>query len=75
MSYNYIDPVYTQTGDINCFIFHPVLGKLAYTASASDPELIGRILFTAIVAAGGIAPYEEPVALKPVNTSAPKTVS
>jgi hypothetical protein len=58
MDYN--NPIFTDTGAIDCEINHPDLGLIPFTASPDDPEQHGRDLFAKISAAGGVAAYVEP---------------
>ena len=57
---NYRDPIYTETGAIDCEIDHPDHGWIPFTASPDDSEEHGRALFDEIEAKGGVAPYEPP---------------
>lgn len=56
----YKNPIYTETGAINCEIEHPDHGWIPFTADPSDCEEYGRALFDEIEAKGGVAPYEPP---------------
>ena len=57
---NYRNPIYTETGAIDCEIDHPDYGWIPFTASPNDCEKYGRALFAEIEAKGGVAPYEPP---------------
>lgn len=54
---DYRNPVFTESGAIDCEINHPQFGWIPFTASPDDSEEHGRDLFAAITAAGNIAPY------------------
>jgi hypothetical protein len=52
----YRNPIYNRFGTINCEIEHPTYGWIPFTATPTDPEEYGRILYEEILAAGNIAP-------------------
>jgi len=57
----YINPVYTQFGTINCVVNHPKYGWIRFTADPNDPEQHGVDLYNQIVADGNIAEHVAPV--------------
>jgi hypothetical protein len=57
---DYKNPIFTDTGAIDCEINHPQYGWIPFTASPDDSEKHGRDLYAAILAAGGVAAYVAP---------------
>lgn len=56
------NPQYTATGDIDLEINHPVHGWIPFTASATDCEAHGRVIYADAVAGryGEVQPYVPP---------------
>jgi hypothetical protein len=52
------NPIFTETGAIDCEINHPQFGWIPFTASADDVEMIGREFFA--LHKDNAAPYVEP---------------
>lgn len=67
MTYEFRNPVYSRPDNslIDMEINHPVMGWREWTANPADPEPIGKAMFDAAVAAGNVAPYQEPPAAVP----------
>ena len=55
---NYRNPIYTESGAIDCEIEHPVYGWIPFTADPNDVEPIGAEVFNAAKAKA--AAYVEP---------------
>lgn len=49
---------YDQSGTITCEINHPKFGWIPFTASASDIEPHGVLIFESIVESGNVAPFD-----------------
>lgn len=56
----YRNPRYNRHGTIDIELDHPTLGTIPFTASPNDPNEHGREIYAALIAAGGISPYEPP---------------
>lgn len=70
---NFRNPRYNHLGTIDVEIEHPMFGWVPFTASPNDadPQSPGPALYAAALAAGNVAPYEEPpVAITYANLTA-----
>jgi hypothetical protein len=65
---NYRNPIFCESGAIDCEIDHPIYGWIPFTASPDDVEAHGRELYAEILEAGGIAPYTPPPPPPPPTT-------
>jgi hypothetical protein len=56
------NPIFTETGAIDCEINHPEFGWIPFTASADDVEPLGNEVFNALkyVATAYVEPYTDP---------------
>ena len=62
----YRNPIYTETGDIDCEINHPTYGWIPFTASADDAEEHGRSIFEDAVSVAAL--YVVPAPILPTLT-------
>lgn len=53
---------YNRFGSIDVEFNHPQFGWIPFTATSDDVEEHGKSLYSAILSAGNIAPYEAPTA-------------
>jgi Arc/MetJ-type ribon-helix-helix transcriptional regulator len=52
---------YNENGAIDCEIEHPEFGWIPFTASPDDVEQHGRDIYEALIDAGNVSEYAEPV--------------
>lgn len=66
------NPVFTADGRIDCEIEHPAFGWIPFTASDTDPQILGRAVFAYALELGPAehvpAPEPEPAAARTVAT-------
>jgi hypothetical protein len=60
MKYNYRNPIFNNSGTIDCEIEHPEYGWIPFTASSNDCEEHGRELYHRIKKDGNVSPYIPP---------------